>query len=68
MPDGKSPGRKRAEELGGAGSFEKDPDYDHAGGFPKGTPGQGGEYKDGGAQGPSSAPPAPQPKPFTLGE
>ena len=39
--------RKRALEIGtDASKFPEDVKYDHNGGFPSATPGQGGEYKD----------------------
>lgn len=39
--------RTRALEIGTApNGFPADIPYDHAGGFPQGTPGQAGTYKD----------------------
>lgn len=63
----KSPGRRQAERDG-SGNFAPDPDYDHAGGFPKGTPGQGGEPRGTESRPASTEAPAAQPKPFALGE
>lgn len=39
--------RKRALEIGvDKSKLVPDPDYDYQGGFPNGTPGQGGSYSD----------------------
>jgi hypothetical protein len=56
--------RKRALEIGtDASGFPDDLPYDHDGGFPTGTPGQGGTHRDNVTGGGASSLP-PQPKPF----
>lgn len=56
--------RKRALEIGTDGSKFVDTDYDSQGGFPRGTPGQGGVYSDSADQAPSTGPsPSNQPNP-----
>ena len=56
--------RNRALEIGTSPSgFPDDLPYDYAGGFPAGTPGQGGSYNDN-VSGTPAVPLPPQPKPF----
>ncbi len=56
--------RNRALEIGTAkDGFPADLPYDYAGGFPTGTPGQGGTFHDN-VSGATPAPMPAQPKPF----
>lgn len=56
--------RNRALEIGTSpNGFPPELPYDHAGGFPTGSPGQGGTYNDN-VSGTPVAPLPPQPKPF----
>ena len=56
--------RNRALEIGtSSDGFPADLPYDHAGGFPTATPGQGGTHHDN-VTGAPEVPMPPQPKPF----
>lgn len=63
-PGGLRSSRNRALEIGTSSSgFPADLPYDYAGGFPAGTPGQGGTHRDN-VTGMPEAPMPAQPKPI----
>ena len=62
-PGGLRSPRNRALEFANPGEFPDDLPYDHTGGYPTGSPGQGGSYGEKVTGAPENPLP-PQPKPF----